>query len=122
MLSDQAQLPDAHAPEPGSRDEAVPRVDHGPVRQILIAAIAEAMAARCLSQVQAARLCRTDQPTLSKVLRGRTSSVTVDKLVDWLLSLGRSVELRIGPTNLSASGSFTATKDKSSVEQALERE
>ncbi len=48
-----------------------------------------------MTQVQAARLLGTDQPTLSKVLRGRTSSVSLDKLISWLVILGRSVEIRV---------------------------
>jgi predicted XRE-type DNA-binding protein len=77
-------------------------------RARLIAAIAEAMAVRGLSQVQAARLCQTDQPTLSKVLRRRTTSVSLDKLVAWLLLLGRSVEIRVGETDFHHDGTLTA--------------
>lgn len=82
---------------------------HAQVRRTLIAALADAMAVRKLSQVQAARLCGTDQPTISKVLRGRTSSVTIDKLLDWLVALGCSVELTIGSAGRSGPGAFTAT-------------
>src|SRR5947207_1828244 len=76
--------------QPVGQDAISRRKNQRSARTALIAAIAEAMVARDLSQVQTARLCRTDQPTLSKVLRGRTESVTLDKLVGWLLSLGRS--------------------------------
>ena len=68
------------------------------LRTRLIEALRSAVVASNLSQVRAARLCHTDQPTLSKVLRERTDSVTVDKLIQWLLALGQSVELRVGPT------------------------
>lgn len=61
----------------------------------MVAAIARAMRVRQLNQVKAARLCRTDQPTLSKVLRGRTGSVTLDKLLNWLALLGCSVEILV---------------------------
>lgn len=83
-----------------------------PVRATLITAIAETMSVRGLSQVQAAKLCRTDQPTLSKVLRGRTMSVTLDKLVGWLLALGRSVEIRVAQTNSGNKGKLTAVVDE----------
>ena len=108
MLSE--QLNGRHVPTSGTdgHDVSDRRRGHDQTRQALIAAIAGAMSVRGLSQVQAARLCGTDQPTLSKVLRGRTASVTVDKLVDWLLSLGRSIEIRIGPT-FSQVGVLTAT-------------
>lgn len=61
----------------------------------LISAIARTIEARKLTQRRAAGLCRTDQPTLSKVLRGRMESVTIDKLATWLNALGRSVEIRV---------------------------
>jgi predicted XRE-type DNA-binding protein len=79
---------------------------------MLIAAIADAMSARGLTQVQAARLCHTDQPTLSKVLRGRTESVTLDKLLGWLLLLGRSVEIRISGTDPNLGGTLTTVVDE----------
>src|SRR5689334_3029713 len=82
-----------------------PNAEQGPksggpeaARPLLISAIGDAMTVRRLSQVQAARICRTDQPTLSKVLRGRTDSVSLDKLLEWLLLLGRSVEIRVSKT------------------------
>ena len=74
------------------------------VRAALVAAITGTISDRELSQVQAARIRETDQPTLSKVLRGRTDSVSLDKLLGWLVALGRPVELRIGryaPSNLA---------------------
>lgn len=76
----------------------MPSADYASVRAELIAALSVAIASRDLSQVQASKLLRTDQPTLSKVLRGRTESVSIDKLLAWLLALGRSIEIRIGPT------------------------
>ncbi|MBF0270215.1 MAG: XRE family transcriptional regulator [Alphaproteobacteria bacterium] len=62
----------------------------------LISAIAATIKGRKLTQAEAANLCGTDQPTLSKVLRGRMESVTIDKLAHWLTALGRNVEIRIG--------------------------
>jgi predicted XRE-type DNA-binding protein len=64
-------------------------------RTQLIAALETVLRERSLSQVSAARLLQTDQPTLSKVLRGRTESVSLDKLMEWLLILGRSVEIHV---------------------------
>jgi len=61
----------------------------------LIAEIAATIRKRRLTQVEAARLIATDQPTLSKVLRGRMESVTIDRLAAWLTALGRTVEIRV---------------------------
>lgn len=81
------------------------------VRAALVSAIARTITDRELTQVQAAEICRTDQPTLSKVLRGRTESVSLDKLVRWLLALGRPVELRIGRYSLNNSATLTVEED-----------
>ena len=59
----------------------------------LIVAIKDTVARRRLTQQEAARLCGTDQPTLSKVFRGRMESVTIDRLASWLTLLGRDVEI-----------------------------
>jgi predicted XRE-type DNA-binding protein len=63
----------------------------------LIQAIKETIEQRALTQQAAARQCRTDQPTLSKVLRGRMESVTIDRLTGWLTALGRTVEIHVRP-------------------------
>jgi len=62
-------------------------------KSALIVAIKETIERRRLTQQRAAKLCATDQPTLSKVLRGRLESVTIDRLTMWLTSLGRDVEI-----------------------------
>jgi predicted XRE-type DNA-binding protein len=68
----------------------------------LIMAIDETIKRRKLTQLEAARLCGTDQPTLSKVLRGRMESVTIDRLTAWLTGLGRTVEIHIRPYDAKA--------------------
>jgi predicted XRE-type DNA-binding protein len=64
----------------------------------LIIAIKDTIAHRKLTQQEAAELCGTDQPTLSKVFRGRMESVTIDRLAGWLTALGRDVEIVVKPT------------------------
>jgi predicted XRE-type DNA-binding protein len=66
-------------------------------KSALILAIKETMAERAMTQREAARRCDTDQPTLSKVLRGRMESVTIDRLAGWLTALGRTVEIHVWP-------------------------
>jgi predicted XRE-type DNA-binding protein len=66
-------------------------------KSTLIAAIDETIKRRKLTQLEAARRCGTDQPTLSKVLRGRMESVTIDRLTAWLTALGRTVDIRVRP-------------------------
>jgi len=68
-------------------------------KSLLIDAIGETIKQRKLTQKEAAKLCETDQPTLSKVLHGRMESVTIDRLAGWLTALGRTVEIRVRPYN-----------------------
>jgi predicted XRE-type DNA-binding protein len=71
-------------------------------KSMLISAIVETIDKRKLTQKEAAQRCRTDQPTLSKVLRGRMESVTIDRLTAWLTALGRTVEIRVRPYDAKA--------------------
>jgi predicted XRE-type DNA-binding protein len=72
------------------------------VKSLLIDAITDTIKQRELTQKKAAELCGTDQPTLSKVLRGRMESVTIDRLAAWLTGLGRTVEIHVRPYNARA--------------------
>jgi predicted XRE-type DNA-binding protein len=67
------------------------------VKSSLISEISDTIKERKLTQQAAAKLCQTDQPTLSKVLRGRMESVTIDRLAAWLTALGRTVEIHVRP-------------------------
>ncbi|MBS0472329.1 MAG: XRE family transcriptional regulator [Proteobacteria bacterium] len=75
----------------------------------LIGAIDETIKRRKLTQVEAAKLCRTDQPTLSKILRGRVESVTIDRLTGFLTALGRTVEIRVKPYDAKAKAGHLVT-------------
>ena len=92
----------------GAQDGCIAQAD---ARAVLVAMIAGTLAERNISQVQAARICRTDQPTLSKILRGRTESVSLDKLLRWLLALGHPIELRIGQCDPTSLVTLTVTED-----------
>jgi predicted XRE-type DNA-binding protein len=49
-----------------------------------------------LSQQMAADRMGTTQPELSKILRGKFSEVSLERLMRFLAALGHSVEIRIG--------------------------
>jgi predicted XRE-type DNA-binding protein len=70
----------------------------------LISAIRETVERRGLTQKEAAAKCRTDQPTLSKILRGRMESVTIDRLARWLNVLGGRVEINAYPYRARVAG------------------
>lgn len=72
------------------------------VKSTLISTISDTIKERDLTQKDAAELCGTDQPTLSKVLRGRMESVTIDRLAAWLNALGRTVEIHVRPYDRKA--------------------
>ncbi len=73
-------------------------------KSTLILAMKAIMNQRALTQKQAAKVCGTDQPTLSKVLRGRMESVTIDRLAHWLTALGQDVEITVRPAPATRPG------------------
>lgn len=75
------------------------------LRVILVRVIAQAG----LSQTRAARLCATDQPTLSKVLSGRSDSVSTDQLLRWLTHLGCGIEITVEAPRVEGSGAIKAS-------------
>ena len=48
-----------------------------------------------MKQSEAAKFLETDQPTLSKVLRGRMESISIERLTSWLYKFGCKVEISI---------------------------
>ena len=62
----------------------------------LIGEIQRIIEARGLTQSEAAKITGMDQPTLSKMLRGRHFKVSTDRLFEMLNRLGRDVEVRVG--------------------------
>jgi PAS domain S-box-containing protein len=85
---------------PPSTDEIAAAPDsatgHGP-KAAFVALVVDVLRRRSLTQTQAARRCRTDPPTLAKVLRGRLDLVSLDQLLSWLAALGCGVEIRVAP-------------------------
>lgn len=61
----------------------------------LVREIRRTMDRRSLTQVQVAKLTGVDQPTLSKLLRGRMSNFSFDRLTEMLRGLGRNVVLLV---------------------------
>jgi len=74
----------------------MPNADEMEWKARLVSAINDTIASKGLTQVQAAEIVGIDQPTLSKLLRGRFRSVSIDKLADMLNALGRDVTIVVG--------------------------
>lgn len=53
------------------------------------------MKRRKLSQTAAAKLAGVDRPTFNKVITGKIAGVTIDKLVQMLSRLGKSVDVKV---------------------------
>ena len=50
---------------------------------------------RKLNQTAAAKLAGVDRPMLNKVMRGKLTGVTIDKMVQMHSRLGKSVEVKV---------------------------
>lgn len=51
--------------------------------------------AKKLTQKEAAKIMKTDQPHVSDILRGKLSHFTIDRLLRFLLALGKDIEIKI---------------------------
>ncbi len=65
-----------------------------------------------LSQARTAKLCSTDQPTLSKILSGRSDSVSTEQLIRWLVQLGCNIEIKIQRRHGLTAGMIKAVFDE----------
>jgi predicted XRE-type DNA-binding protein len=72
-------------------DLGLPEPEELSVKADLVRQFARVLKAKSLSQAKAAALCQTDQPMISKVLRGRLELVTVERLRKWLMVLNQEV-------------------------------
>jgi len=78
----------------------------------LVVAIAQVMKARNLNQSQTSEIVGVDQPTLSKLLRGRTMNFTLDRLLNMLVRLGQDVEISISPAVQEKGANITVRVSK----------
>ncbi len=63
------------------------------VKADLAIRIAETIHARRLTQTRAARILKIDQPKISRLLQGRLSGFSTERLMHFLTLLGRDVEI-----------------------------
>ncbi|MBX5032365.1 XRE family transcriptional regulator [Rhizobium lentis] len=82
------------------------------IRTDLRGILARVVADKGLSQTRTAKLCSTDQPTLSKVLSGRSDSVSADQLLRWLVQLGCEVDIEVRYAPDGCPGSIGASFDE----------
>ena len=59
--------------------------------------IGRAIKERNLTQTEAAKLLRIDQPTVCKLLKGQLRGVSTDRLFKFLMALDQDIEITIKP-------------------------
>jgi predicted XRE-type DNA-binding protein len=71
--------------------------DERKAKSALAAEINAIIEAKGWTQAEAAERLETHQPVISALRHGRLKSLTYDRLVHWLVMLGRTVEIRVTP-------------------------
>lgn len=91
-------------------DLGFPNPEELQIKSSMVQEIDKAIKNRGLTQSAAADLTGVDQPTLSKLLNGHFHAISLDRLIDILNRLGRSVEIRVRPARgkAAAKTSFVA--------------
>ncbi len=74
-------------------DIGLPNPEERLAKADLAIRIALAIRARRLTQARAARILKIDQPKVSRLLRGRLSGFSTERLMHFLTLLGRDVEI-----------------------------
>ena len=73
----------------------------------LVLRLDQAIKALALTQRAAARKIGTTQPELSKILRGKFSEVSLERLLRFLTALGYQIEIKIAATKANKAGAVT---------------
>src|SRR6266567_793803 len=79
-------------------DIGLPNPEERLAKASLAFRIAGVIRARRLTQANAARILRVDQPKISRLLRGQLSGFSAERLMQFLTLLGRDVEIVIKRT------------------------
>ena len=78
-------------------DIGLPNPEERLAKADLAVRIAETMRAWGLTQTRAAHILKTDQPKISRLLRGQLSGFSTERLMHFLTLLGRDVEITVKP-------------------------
>lgn len=87
----------------------LPNPDECLLKADLIISLRETLKKQNLTQKKAAQICETDQPTISKVLRGQMNLITAERLTRWLNRLGKDIEINIKDAQQGSTGTTTIT-------------
>jgi len=76
-------------------DLGLPTTEDEMLKVALARAITNAVRKRELTQTEAAKIIGVDQAKISALLRGRLKGFSVDRLVRYLVMLGKDIDIRI---------------------------
>ncbi|THB66527.1 MAG: XRE family transcriptional regulator [Desulfovibrio sp.] len=65
------------------------------IKAHLVFALQQTATKRKYTQTRIAEICGTDQPTISKLFRGRLDLVSIERLISWLLKLDYDIEVLV---------------------------
>jgi predicted XRE-type DNA-binding protein len=85
------------------RDLGLENADELFIKAELISCIREALEQKGLSQTQAARLLKLPQPKLSQLLNGKMDSITIDRLLRYLMRLNFNIQITLEETSATPS-------------------
>jgi predicted XRE-type DNA-binding protein len=80
-------------------DIGIPNAEDHLLKAELVREIALTMKEQGLTQTAAARVFRTTQPDVSKMLKGHFRQFSVERLMRFLVLLGRDVRITVVPTS-----------------------
>jgi predicted XRE-type DNA-binding protein len=76
-------------------DLGLPNAEEEAVRASLVLHLANELESRGLTQRDAAKLLGVDQPTVSRIMRGRFERFSLERIIRFLVSAGRDVKIVI---------------------------
>jgi predicted XRE-type DNA-binding protein len=76
-------------------DLGLPNPEERLTKAALAIRVADAIRSRRLTQANAARILKIDQPKISRLLRGQLSGFSTERLMHFLTLLGRDIEIVI---------------------------
>lgn len=76
-------------------DLGLPNAEEEAVRASLVLHLAQELDSRGLTQSDAAKLLGVDQPTVSRIMRGRFERFSLERIIRFLVAAGRDVKIVI---------------------------
>lgn len=103
MRSKRDGIEDLVVPSSGNvfADLGLPAQEKDMLKVQIAMAISAAIDKRNLTQVEAAKIVNTDQAKISALLRGRLKDFSVERLVQFLILLGKDIDIRISGNHKS---------------------